>query len=247
MEVYGQDQNTGSLQYFTTGQSSDFICGLAAGHVYEARPIGQTFSDFSCKELANTQGVLCWRGNPVDCTDGNSHVRYYKTSEGAFQAESNPGTWQWCSQDTGQSKNLFSYLEEGFGVGGSGPGYQTDPTDPPQPSLPDFVTNKVWFTTPWQSETYTYGLPETVQMHAQFQNIGTVGCTGTIEVHFYLSEGYKEDPHSGPGSWKRVGTDFIQCDHLQPGQTHSEEEGMTLSVETPAPGINNVVACIDHP
>jgi hypothetical protein len=128
-------------------------------------------------------------------------------------------------------------------VRGTGPGYQTTAVDPPQPSLPDFVTTKVWLTTPWQTETYRYGQPETMKMHAQFENIGDGGCSGTIEIHFYLSKGYKEDPHT---EWKRVGTDIVQCDNLKPGMTHSEEEGIELWRDIPEPGIWNITAYIDH-
>ena len=128
-------------------------------------------------------------------------------------------------------------------VQGTGPGHQTSPIDPPQPSLPDFITSRVWLTTPWGLETYRYGWHERIQMHAQFENTGEGTCTGTIEVHFYLSKGYREDSHT---DWRRVGTDFIQCDNLKPGQTHSEEEGLDVWVEIPEPGIWNVVAYVDH-
>jgi hypothetical protein len=86
-------------------------------------------------------------------------------------------------------------------------------------------------------------------MHAQFANIGdgNGNCSKPIEVHFYLSKGYKEDPHSGDGAWKRVGTDLIQCNNLGPGTTHSEEEGLELWKNNLPPGIYNIVVCIDHP
>jgi hypothetical protein len=127
---------------------------------------------------------------------------------------------------------------------GTGKGYQTVAVDPTQPDLPDFITTKVWLTTPWQEEAYTYGQSEKMQMHAQFKNIGESECSGTIMVHFYLSQGYKEDAHS---DWKRVGTDEIKCENLKPGQTHSEEEGIELWRDIPEPGIWNITAYIDHP
>lgn len=125
----------------------------------------------------------------------------------------------------------------------TGSGLSTNATDPSQPALPDFITTKVWLTTPWGKEAYTYGQPETMKMHAQFENIGDGECSGDIEVHFYLSKGYKEDAHS---EWERVGTDYIHCDNLEHGETHSEEEGLELWRDISAPGIWNIVACVDH-
>jgi hypothetical protein len=127
---------------------------------------------------------------------------------------------------------------------GRGKGYQTIAVDSPQPNLPDFITTEVKLTTPWGLETYRYGQPEKMQMHARFENIGDGECSGTIIVHFYLSRGHKEDAHS---AWKRVGTDEIQCENLRSGQTHSEEEGLELWRDIPEPGVWNIVACADHP
>jgi hypothetical protein len=76
---------------------------------------------------------------------------------------------------------------------GTGIGYPTKFIESAVPDLPDFITTKVWLTTPWQEEAYTYGQPEKMQMHAQFKNTGESECSGTIMVHFYLSQGYKED------------------------------------------------------
>jgi hypothetical protein len=144
MNVYGLDKNTNSLRYFSTDIPSEFVCGLSpSGDKYESRPIGKVFSDFSCKTLADNQGVLCWRNNPTTCQDGDDHVRYYKDNEGAFQTQSGSDVWTWCSKDTGQSRNLLSYLTGGFGVGGVGPGTSTEATDPASPNLPDYIVNKV--------------------------------------------------------------------------------------------------------
>lgn len=131
-------------------------------------------------------------------------------------------------------------------IHGAGPGYATEVTEPPAHNLPDFVAKKIWLETPWGVETYQYGRPEIVKMKTQFANVGTGSCSGDIEVHFYLSRGFKEDTHSGDGSWKRVGTDNSKCENLQPGQTHTETEGIELWRDIPDPGIWNVVACIDH-
>jgi hypothetical protein len=132
-----------------------------------------------------------------------------------------------------------------IGLGG-GPGTYTVATEDPTPLLPDFTVNEVWLETPWGVEAYKYGSPETMKMKAQFKNIGEGSCSGDIEAHFYLSKGYKEDPHSGDGSWTRVGTDYIHCDNLDPGETHTETEGIELWRDIPEPGIWNIVACIDH-
>jgi hypothetical protein len=126
---------------------------------------------------------------------------------------------------------------------GNGPGIETPAVDQPVQFPPDFITKKVWLETPWGTETYKYGNQETVKMKAQFENIGDGSCSGDIEVHFYLSKGYKEDSHT---EWKRVGTDFIHCDNLKPGDTHTETEGIELWRDIPEIGIWNITAYIDH-
>ena len=132
-------------------------------------------------------------------------------------------------------------------VHGTGSGYQKITIEQSKPqNLPDFVTQKVYLTTPQQKETYTYGQNEVVQMHASFANIGSGGCVGSIETHFYLSNGYKEDVHSGRGSWQRVGLDRIQCDNLKSNETHNEEEGLDIAKSIKVPGMYNIVACVNH-
>lgn len=137
-------------------------------------------------------------------------------------------------------------------IPGQGPGGYPALTDEPAQEPPDFVTKRSWLETPWGVETYKYGRTETVQMKGQFKNEGSGPCdpddtTQTIIVHAYLSKGYKEDVHSGEGAWTRVGTDEIQCANMQPGDTHTETEGIELWRDIPGPGIYNIVWCIDHP
>lgn len=132
-------------------------------------------------------------------------------------------------------------------VGNGGGRLTADP--PAVQNLPDLVTKKVWLETPWGFETYKYGRPETMKMKAQFANVGSGDVPPgslAIEVHFYLSKGYKEDSHSGDGHWTRVGTDYVQPYNLRVGDTHTETEGIELWRDIPEPGIWNIVACIDH-
>jgi hypothetical protein len=251
MEVHAFDQSSGNLDWFATGTAteSEFVCDESSavrnGHTYESRPIGQIFSDYQCRELTDG-GVLCWSGNPTTCEDGQGHVWYRKDNEGANVSN----LWQKCLQVSGNEVSIFSYLEGGYGIGGPGPGTWTDAADDPIPNLPDFIVRKLWLETPWGFETYQYGSPEIMKMKAQFENIGDGNLpsgSAPIEVHFYLSKGYKEDPHSGDGAWKRVGTDYIQPENLRTGDTHTETEGIELWRDIPSPGIWNIVACIDHP
>lgn len=260
MAVYALNRNTGILGYFVTGNGtagSDFMCAvfssdgktkLASGHFYESRPIGAVFSEFSC-EAVSGGGVLCWKGNPVDCVDGNSHVWYHKNSEGAYLSESNASTWQKCLQTTG-STNLLAYLDGGYGVGGVGFGTETEATDD-QPDPPDFVVKKVWLQTPWGVEAYKFGLGENFDTKAQSKNDGDGPCLPgeptTITGHFYLSKGYKEDVHSGDGAWRRVDSTTTQCSNLLPGDTHTETKNTVISQWITTPGIYNIVYCIDHP
>ena len=129
----------------------------------------------------------------------------------------------------------------------TGTGYFTPATDPVVNGLPDFITRKTWLVNESGAESYQYTSNQTISMKAQFANIGSIACTGKkkIKVHFYLSNGYKEDDHS---QWQLVGTDEIKCTNLEPKDTQTETEGLKISSYNLAPGsINNIVACIDHP
>ena len=136
---------------------------------------------------------------------------------------------------------------------GVGPGVETPGTDPPTSKPPDFITKRTWLTTPWGTETYKYGLNESFNTKAQFENIGEGTCPikdrepTTITSHFYLSRGYKEDPHSGDGAWRRLDSTTTQCDNLKPGDTHTETKNTVIREWITEPGIYNIVACIDHP
>lgn len=136
-------------------------------------------------------------------------------------------------------------------VVGVGPGLEIGDTTPPAEEPPDFVTNRTWLVTPWGTETYTYGFSESFDTKAQFENKGDGPCKSgeidTITVHFYLSKGYKEDVHSGDGAWRRLDSAIIQCDNLEPGETHTETKNTNISEWITEPGIYNVVACADHP
>lgn len=247
MAVYALNRNTGALRYLVTGNTqiaSDFVCDLSTGHSYESRPVGAVFGEFHC-EAVSGGGVICWKGNPVDCVDGNGHVWYHKNDEGAYLSESSPGTWQKCSQTTG-STSLLAYLEGGYGIGGYGPGIEVIPGEPPTADPPDYTVKKVTLQTPWGTEVYKYGLAETIKIRADFKNIGDGDAPGSVQikVHFYLSRGYKEDSHS---DWIRVGEEIIQSDNLRAGQEKTEFETVVIAQEVPGPGIWNFVACIDHP
>lgn len=258
MAVYAFDRNVGSSDWFSTGMTSEFTCAvysvdgktkLSAGHVYESRSIGTTFSDYSCQALSGNGGVLCWKNNPVDCLDGVGHVWYHKDNEGAYLSEQ-ADKHQRCSQVVG-SANLFAYLEGGYGVGGTGPGTEIIPEGVAAPPPPDFVVKRVWLTDATGAERYTYGLSESFNTKAQAKNDGTGSClsgeVSTITGHFYLSKGYKEDPHSGTGAWRRIDSTTTQCSNLGPGVTNTETKNTVINQWITEPGIYNIVYCIDHP
>ena len=254
MSVYAFDRKSGKLGYFETGLQGqqNFVCGLTSGNKYESRPIGQIFSNYQCRALTDG-GALCWSGNPTTCEDGDdqNHVWYHKDNEGAYVSESNSNTWQKCLLDSGKATSIFAYLDGGYGVGGIGPGAWTDATDKETQNPPDFIVRKTWLETPWGTETYRYGLQESFNTKAQSENIGDGSClsseTDTITGHFYLSRGYKEDPHSGDGAWRLIGSSTTRCSNLEPGETHTETTSFNIWEWITEPGIYNVVYCIDHP
>lgn len=190
-----------------------------------------------------SQNRICWYaklGNDIGCSGGNPLnqplAETVITANGAVPQ--------------GSVSSGDAILQSGtVAIPGQGPGGYPALTDEPVQEPPDFVTKRSWLETPWGVETYKYGRTETVKMKGQFKNEGSGPClstdaTQTIIVHAYLSNGYKEDAHS---DWKRVGTDEIQCANMQPGDTHTETEGIELWRDVPGPGIYNIVWCIDHP
>ncbi len=123
-------------------------------------------------------------------------------------------------------------------TGGEGSSFST---------LPDFYVKKFWLETPGGTEKYTYSLGDTIITKARFKNIGEGSCSGDITGHFYLSNGYDEDPHSGDGHWRRINASTTHCSNLEPGETHTETETTIISEWITEPGVYNIVACIDHP
>lgn len=78
------------------------------------------------------------------------------------------------------------------------PGYETLPTDTPEPNLPDFVVKELWLENSSAVETYTFDWNQTVTMRADLKNIGQADWAAypgepeadDIYVKFYLSNGY---------------------------------------------------------
>ena len=135
---------------------------------------------------------------------------------------------------------------------GVGAGSISPTTDPALPeNRPDFVVIKTWLETPQGIETYRYGLQESFNTKAQSKNIGDGPCLKdeiqTITGHFYLSKGYKEDPHSGNDAWRRIDSTTTNCSNLKPGETHTETKNTNIRDWINAAGIYNIVYCIDHP
>jgi len=135
---------------------------------------------------------------------------------------------------------------ESVHIGGGGL-RMPDPEEDPSPGLPDFVVTDLWLETPGGVEKYSYDKTDEIKMKAQFKNIGDddVGSDDVIESRFYLSMGYKEDNHS---DWIRVGTDETLGSNLDPGETHTETEGLKLweYSEIEEGKTYNIVACIDR-
>lgn len=135
---------------------------------------------------------------------------------------------------------------------GVGPGTTTPATDTATSDPPDFIVNWTKLYTPWNTETYRFGISESFDTKAQSENIGDGPCltddkTQEITGHFYLSKGYKEDVHSGDGAWRRIDTTTTHCSNLLPGATHTETKNTVIRQWITEPGIYNIVYCIDHP
>lgn len=257
MSVYGLDRTSGNTGWRLTGSSSEFSCAvysadgktkLVSGNIYESRPVGSTFSDYQCRRLSDGT-VLCWQGNPVDCVDGSNHVWYRKDSEGAY-VSSSVDKHQKCPLSTSQSANVFSYLDGGYGVGGYGPGGSTDPTEPPTPGLPDFVTDSMKAYDLAGNERYSFSQGETMRIHHVTCNVGDADWAGERDdmyVMLLLSKGYKEDAHS---EWREAGREQIQKGNIDAGTCKSEYFTVNLATinngSPIAPGIHNYVGWPDR-
>lgn len=129
----------------------------------------------------------------------------------------------------------------------AGSGTTTTATDPPVSGKPDFIVNRNWLETVGGVEQYTYSKNDEIKMKAQLKNTGSASIPGSsyVETRFYLSDGAKEDAHS---DWDRVGTDQTLGSNLDPGETHTETEGLKLWERTDIkPGKTyNIVACVDR-
>jgi murein DD-endopeptidase MepM/ murein hydrolase activator NlpD len=208
-------------------------------------------------------GVFCWTSNPVgssvSCNDGGYHLRYtmYENRTVAVEGSFSDSTKQSYCSHIQDSLNITTYLGSANAIlggdfgGWPGPGAIIGADGQPVQFPPDFITKKVWLQTPWGTETYKFGMNESFDTKAQSANIGDGSCLSgeidTITGHFYLSKGYKEDPHSGDGAWRRVDSTITQCDNLKQGDTHTETKNTVIREWITNPGIYNIVYCIDHP
>ncbi len=131
----------------------------------------------------------------------------------------------------------------------TGYGFLLNPTELPEPDLPDFIVDELQLQTPAGVEQYQYEITDEIKMHAWFDNIGEANWEDgnthdDIEVRFYLSDGYKEDSRS---DWIHVGTDFIQKENIQISDPPKhEEEGLKIWEYNIDPGVYNIVACADR-
>jgi hypothetical protein len=97
-----------------------------------------------------------------------------------------------------------------------GAGYETTPTDAPNPGLPNFIGKKV------ELSNYNPKRTDSIQIYGYSQNIGVndIDSDDKIESRYYLSKGYKEDSHS---EWIKIGSDQTKGSSLDPGEGHREE------------------------
>lgn len=227
--------------------------------------ISSGYIDGACRILDPQwlTGVFCWTsvpvGNSVSCNDGGYHLKYtmYENRTVAVEGSFSDSAKQSYCSHVQDNLNITTYLGSantilgGDSGGWPGPGAIIGADGQSVPSLPDFITKKVWLVTPWGTETYKFGMNESFDTKAQSANIGDGACLSseisTITGHFYLSNGHKEDVHSGDGAWRRLDSTTTQCDNLKPGDTHTETKNTVIREWITTPGIYNVVYCADHP
>ncbi len=242
MRVYAFERDTGTQGYFGTGLqgSSDFTCGLGSlGHTYESRPIGKTFSDFSCRKLSGSNGVLCWNLNPTTCEDGSDHVRYFRNARGAMESESNVDTWRWCLEDTGQSANVFSFLEGGYGVGGDDGGSSPPPSTP----LPNLQIEEITVhiipedgdNTRLIEETSLMNVGETYQVNvwpvSKEEHCQNGNATGNEDFEVKTDTFYKVAMSEDEVSWTLLSRSETHCKYMDEDNSKKEMISFTVPIE----------------
>lgn len=178
------------------------------------------------------QAIVLWYDGPVN------------TTQQQYPKEEPHGD----SMDISKTEDALAVANNGVTVAHlNGSGISTHETEAPTLGKPDFIVNSVHLTTTSGTEQYAYNIGDQMQMKAELKNTGDASIPHDKYVYtrFYLSNGYKEDSHN---QWVRVGTDQTLGSHLDPSETHNEEEGLKLW-EYPQiqPGkVYNIVVCTDR-
>ena len=102
-------------------------------------------------------------------------------------------------------------------VESNGPGFETVPTDAPNPGLPNFIGKKV------ELSNYNPKRTDSIQIYGYSKNTGANGIDSDdeIEGRYFLSKGYKEDPHS---EWIGIGKKESNGFNLDLRESHEKGE-----------------------
>lgn len=241
MDYYGTLGSGNGVQYSTyspngsTYKRNGSGTWILQGFIYRKQSEASSYCD-----SINSLWGICWTPSSTDVScHGGTDRTLYDFEQGDVIRVS---TDEYCLESGGVGGGLVPVL---------GPGGEITATDPAIPQKPDFIVTKMWLVDSSGAERYKFAINEAFDTKAQSKNIGEGSCAvgepDTITGHFYLSKGYKEDPHSGDGAWRRLDSTTTQCSSLEPGETNTETKNTVISEWITEPGIYNIVYCIDHP
>jgi hypothetical protein len=160
-----------------------------------------------------------------------------------MQSESNSDTWRWCLEDTGQSANIFSFLEGGYGVGGGDGG---DSTPPPSTSLPDLQIEEITVhrtpeegdSTQLTEEASLMNLGQTYQTNiwpvSKQEDCQNGNTTGNHDFTVKTDVFYKYARSEDEGDWKILKRSETHCKYMD--EDDSKKEMITFTVPVDAAG-----------
>ena len=171
---------------------------------------GQDHPDGFIHILAYNEGVASL--HYLDCYDSGNLCSNQTHEEWGWIANKAWNDYR-CTSCTGNYDQAFvNSTAIGFGGGGNESG---------STSLPDFIIKKIWLEDANGNTETNFSPGEAMKIKIEVKNVGTDTPSG-VDVDYFRSNGYNKD--SNPTN---VGTDFINKDDLDGGETHTETKNTT--------------------
>ncbi|MDY0143542.1 MAG: hypothetical protein RBR97_16785 [Bacteroidales bacterium] len=148
------------------------------------------------------ENIIFWYDGDVQTTCHSSPVYVPSSTCPADKADTSTVAGSLAASNSGRTASDVT----GFGS-------ETVPTDSKTPGLPNFIGKKV------ELSNYNPKRTDSIQIYADSKNTGANGIDSDdeIEGRYFLSKGYKEDPHS---EWIGIGKKESNGFNLELGESH---------------------------